>query len=274
MTTQGPPQIHVAPLPEPEPPPNTNNGYTRSGPASNPTPAPIKLTPPLPKSSCLRDIMNDEYYTKYSEYSDIDVTKKASLSNSASPQFAYNYAPHQPNHKPPPLTPTIHVVNVHPHEYSYDESLGTTFIADAPSTASSIMPDPNRKDVSYFLWDTHMFPIEELENSRISPSTILKLLATEDATRFTTPLDKKFAQLNHFRLQIDGAADCSVTNKKDCLHTYWDMIPYKISGIGDSIICTGKGIFHFICDNRSVIPITIFFHFTYRCRLFQCTIFQ
>ena len=47
--------------------------------------------------------------------------------------------------------------------------------------------------------------------------------------------------------------------KRDCLHTYWYIDPYNIGGIGSGIICTGKGISHLICNDDSVIPITIFF---------------
>ena len=50
-----------------------------------------------------------------------------------------------------------------------------------------------------------------------------------------------------------------MTNNKECLHTYWEITPYTIGGIGDGIICTGKGIFHPVCDDASVIPITMFY---------------
>ena len=40
---------------------------------------------------CLQDIINDEYFTKYGDYSEIDIKYAASLGNSASPQFDYEY---------------------------------------------------------------------------------------------------------------------------------------------------------------------------------------
>ena len=68
----------------------------------------------------------------------------------------------------------------------------------------------------------------------------------------------KKSHLHQFHLQIDGGANRSITNNRDRLHTYWDIEPYKIGGIGKCIVYTGKGNFHFICDNDSAIPITIF----------------
>ena len=52
----------------------------------------------------------------------------------------------------------------------------------------------------------------------MSPQTILKLMALDDASRFTTPITRSFIAKHHFLLQIDGGANRSVTNNCDCLH--------------------------------------------------------
>ena len=58
-----------------------------------------------PTLRCLKDIINDEHVTKYGAYSDIDITAAATLGRSASPQFAYEFAPPNqiPNLPPPSL---------------------------------------------------------------------------------------------------------------------------------------------------------------------------
>ena len=120
-------------------------------------------------------------------------------------------------------------------------------------------PPPIAPDTSHLLWSSHMFTTSELEDNSITPATILTLLTEDDSSWFTPPIYNKFARLHHFRLQIDGGANRSVTKNRDCLHTYWDIASYRIGGIDDGIICTGKGIFHLLCDDGSIIPITMFF---------------
>ena len=118
-------------------------------------------------------------------------------------------------------------------------------------------PTPSITD--HLLWDTHMFPLSELDDRYFSPTAIICTLTIHDKTRFTTPITKQFLQSHLFRLQIDGGANHLVINCCDCLHTSWNINPYKISGISDGITCTAKCIFHLICADGSVLPITILF---------------
>ena len=120
-------------------------------------------------------------------------------------------------------------------------------------------PPPIVKDTSHLLWTSHIFPARELPDNSISPATILTILANDNATRFTNPIDCTFTRLHPFRLQTDGGANHSITKNRDFLRTYWDIAPYNIGGIRAGIVCTGKVIFHLICDNNSIIPITMFF---------------
>ena len=205
---------------------------------------------------CLHDIINDEHISKYGDYSDVDITNAASLGDSATPHFAYEFGPPPPEPEPPPSTLHIHIVDVHPHEYSRDEQMppGTPYIDD-------LLPDPplHVPNTDHLMWTSYIFPTSDLFDNSITPATILTLLANDDSSRFTSPITDKFLALHHFRLQVDGGANRSVTNNRDCLHTYWDIKPYTIGGIGSGIVCTGKGIFHLICDDDLVIPITMFF---------------
>ena len=43
------------------------------------------------------------------------------------------------------------------------------------------------------------------------------------------------------------------------MHTSWDIAPYRIGGIGRGITCTKKGIFHLVCDDGSILPVSIFY---------------
>ena len=65
-----------------------------------------------------------------------------------------------------------------------------------------------------------MFPTSDLELHSYTPATILALLTLDDNTRFDTPINKKFLDLHHFRLQVDNGANRPVTNNWDYLHTY------------------------------------------------------
>ena len=62
-----------------------------------------------------------------------------------------------------------------------------------------------------------------------------------------------------FRVQADGGANRSVTPNRYMIHTSCDIPLYKIDGISDRIVCTGKGIFHIICEDGSVLPVTILY---------------
>ena len=120
-------------------------------------------------------------------------------------------------------------------------------------------PPPTAPGTSPSLWSSYAFHTSELEDNSITPSTIITLFAHNDSSRFTSPINNNFLCFHHFRLQIDEGANRSVTNNRDCLHTYWGIVPYCIGGIGDVIICTEKGVLHLLCDNSSIILISMFF---------------
>ena len=85
------------------------------------------------------------------------------------------------------------------------------------------------------------------------------MLAQEDALHFSCKITKKVLVQKLFCLQIDDGINRSVTNNRYCLHIAWNVSPYIIGGIGTIIICTAKEMFHIICDDGLVLPITIFF---------------
>jgi len=43
------------------------------------------------------------------------------------------------------------------------------------------------------------------------------------------------------------------------MYISWDINPYTIGDIGDGIKCTKKGLFHLICDDGSVLPVSMFY---------------
>ena len=104
-----------------------------------------------------------------------------------------------------------------------------------------------------------MFLVEEVSSRLMTLSVILDLLAKHDAPTFTTPLKLSFLRNQYFRLQADGGANRLFTNNIYYFNTSWEITPYTIGSIGDGIVCTSKHIFHLICDDRSVIPITMFY---------------
>ena len=159
-----------------------------------------------------------------------------------------------PDPEPPPDIPHISVTTVEPHEYNHDSKfdVGVPFISTEHDPPPTLLPD-----YDHLLWDTHMFPSSELNERSISPTSIIRTLAMHDATKFRQPITKQFLKTHHFRLQADGGANRSVTNCRDCMHTSWDITPYKIGGIGGGITCTAKGVFHLICTDGSVLPITM-----------------
>ena len=114
-------------------------------------------------------------------------------------------------------------------------------------------------DNSFVPWDTYVFLSSELAMHIYIPSTILTILAKHDSTQFTRAVTPDLLRQQHFRLQVNGGANRSVTNNRDYLHTSWDITPYKISGIGSGIACTAKGIFNIVCDDGSIIPVEMFY---------------
>ena len=190
----------------------------------------------MPTARCLRDILNDEHYTKYGSYSDINVTTPAILHTSAMPVTSDQITTPLPPPEPPPLH---HVEEVHLQDWMEAESkqIGDSYYSpDLPTTNATT-------DDSIVDWDTLMFPLSDLHLHTYSPATILTLLARHDSTRFTRAVTPELLRQQHFRLQVDGGANRSVTNNRDYLHTSWDITPYQIGGIGSGIQCTAKGIF-------------------------------
>lgn len=112
-------------------------------------------------------------------------------------------------------------------------------------------------DYGHLLWNTFVFPSEELELHSISPAIILTLIVHAEATHFSTPITLTLLRNQIFRLQVDGGANHSVTNNRDTLHVLWDISPYYIGGIGIWIRCTAKCVFHLLCGNDLVLPVTM-----------------
>ena len=204
----------------------------------------------------MRDILNDEHMAKYSHISDIDITNAASLKDCNIPSSIRHLEEMEPDPEPPPSPTPVVVEEVSQLECEYDAiyAVGERF----PEFDESQDQEPPQ-DTSHLLWDTFMFPSSELDDKSISPATILQLLAKHDATTFTTPISHSSIRQQAFRLNVDGGANRSVTNNLDYMHTSWDIDPYRIGGIGDGIVCTKKGIFHLICDDGSVLPVSIFY---------------
>jgi len=140
--------------------------------------------------------MNDEHYTKYSVYSDIDIMRTAFLSGSASPQFGYKYVQQNPNPDPITKSPYIIVINVYAHEYKHDENMpkGKQFVSNIHLSTSVA------KDTSHLLWTSHIFPKEELKDNSITSAIILTLLENNNASCFNAPLNKNLSCLHHFHL--------------------------------------------------------------------------
>ena len=112
---------------------------------------------------------------------------------------------------------------------------------------------------SHLLWDTFMFPSEDVALHSVSPATIITLLAEDDTSRFSTPITPHLLAQSTCRLQAHGGANWLVTNNMDMLHVSWDIKDYLISGIGDGIRCTAKGIFYLLCNDGSILPVTMYY---------------
>ena len=104
-----------------------------------------------------------------------------------------------------------------------------------------------------------MFPSEDTDLHSISPAPILTLLAEDDASRFSTPITRHLLKKHMFRLQADGSANRSVTNNRNMIYVSWDIAEYIIGGIRDGIKCTAKGVFHLLCDDEFVLPVTMYY---------------
>ena len=162
---------------------------------------------------------------RYSHISDVNIIHAASFTNCDTPPSVEPRGNEPPESRPPPHPPDIQVHDVSEYECAYDSiyPVGVAFQAFDTCPVDDIDPPDN----SHYFWDTHMFPSHELEDRSISPSTILQLLAKHDATHFTKKVTRRSALLHHFRLNVDGGANRSVTNNLDVMHTSWDSsIPY------------------------------------------------
>jgi len=144
---------------------------------------------------------------------------------------------------------------VHHNEWTRDEAhpFGVTWNEDTNYPTYDVTTDTN-----HLLWNTFMFPTEDMDMTFITPATILTMLAEDDESRFTVPITKPLLASRCFCLQADGGANRSVTNNRDMLHVSWDIVNYSIGDIGDGIVCTAKGVFHLTCDDGSVLPVQIY----------------
>ena len=78
------------------------------------------------------------------------------------------------------------------------------------------------------------------------------------SNNFTTKANESIFRAS-ITLQDDGGTNHLVTDDKDILSTYCDIPDYWISGIGSGIKYTGKGMFPLVCDDESIILITIMY---------------
>ena len=72
-------------------------------------------------------------------------------------------------------------------------------------------------------------------------------------------------------LQVDGGANRSITNMKDIFTAFWDIDPYKISGIAGNIICTGKGLFPLMCTDGSSLLVEMHYSADASCTVISPT---
>ena len=146
--------------------------------------------------------------SKYSHISDVNIIHAASIGSSDTPPFITQRFNKTPEPEPSPVHPTVQITRVSAKECAYDalHPVGITFPTHEYSAPTNIPPNN-----SYCLWDTHMFPSHELANRSISPSTILQLLEKRDASTFTTPITHTSSLYHHFRLNVDGGANRSIT---------------------------------------------------------------
>ena len=80
-----------------------------------------------------------------------------------------------------------------------------------------------------------------------------------DIDKYTTPYTINSFRSHQIKPQADGGANRSVTNLKEILTISWDIAPHNMSRIGDSIVCTAKGLFPLICTNGSTILIEMYY---------------
>ena len=161
-----------------------------------------------------------------------------------------------PPSEPPPSIRHECAQGVDATEGNHDKSIpvGVTWSKDAHPTPYDVAPD-----TSYLLWNTCMLPSEDTDLHSISPATILTLLTEDNESRFSTPITRHLLKKQMFRLQADGGANRSVNNNRDMLHVSWDIEEYSIGGIGDGIECTVKRLFHLLCDDGFVLPVTMYY---------------
>ena len=154
---------------------------------------------------CIHDMLNDEGYTDYT--SEVNTTESASIHRCHAPPFISLLDIPLPDPEPPLPSISIKVEDVSPLECAYNAlfPVGERFHAheECPVYCGSNGP-PITPETSHLLWDTHMLPVSELEDCSVTPQTILKFLALDDASRFTTPISRMFLTKHHVRLQIDG----------------------------------------------------------------------
>ena len=205
---------------------------------------------------CLRNILDDDTYSKYSAYSNMNICQAANLGHSDVGQFTM-----EPPRPPPPPEPPLsinhtHVQDVHHNEWTCDEAhlVDVTWSEDTNPPPYEVTPHTN-----HLLWNTFMFPNEDMDMHSITPATILTMLAENDESRFTVLITKPLLASRCFSLQADGGANRSVINNREILHVSWDIVKYSIGGIGYGIMCTAKVVFHLICDNGSVLPVQMYY---------------
>ena len=180
----------------------------------------------------------------------------ASLGPSDVGHFTMDPSPTPPPSEPPTSIRHSRAQDVDTSKWIHDKSIpvGVTWSKDVHPHPYDVTPG-----TSHLLWNTFIFPSEDTDLHSIYLATFLNLLAEDDASRFSTLITRHLLNKQQFHLQADGGANRSFTNNRDLLHVSWDIAEYVICGIGDGIKCTAKGVFHLLCDDGSVLPVTMYY---------------
>ena len=133
----------------------------------------------------IRDILDDDTYSKYSTYSDVNICQAANLGPSDVGQFTMDPVHPPPLPEPPPSTNHTFVQDIHNAEWVCDEShpVSVAWNKDRNPPPYKVTPD-----TTHILWNTLMFPTEDMEIHSITPVTNLTLLAVDGESRFTVLL--------------------------------------------------------------------------------------
>ena len=111
--------------------------------------------------------------------------------------------------------------------------------------------------ISYVVLTSSLLPISNTIPSTSLQSSVYFTKMMHHVSPHPSQQQNYISTISDYKSMGGGATE-QLPKNRAYLHIYWEITTYKIGGIGDSILCTGKGIFHLICEDGSIIPITIF----------------